>query len=52
MPDALLLGVDLGTSAMKTAIFDLDGRCVAESTQRIPLETPGPGLCEVDPRAY
>jgi xylulokinase len=52
MPDALLLGVDLGTSAMKTAIFDLDGRCVAETTQQIPLETPGPGLCEVDPRAY
>jgi xylulokinase len=52
MPEELLLGIDLGTSAMKTAIFGLDGRCLAETTQQIPLQTPGPGLCEVDPRAY
>jgi len=52
MLEALLLGVDLGTSAMKAAIFDLDGRCVGETTEQIPLTTPGAGLCEVDPRAY
>src|SRR5262249_19866254 len=52
MSEPLLLGVDVGTSALKAAVFDLEGSCVAESSQPIPLSTPADGVCEVDPRSY
>ena len=52
MAEPLVLGVDVGTSALKAAVFDLDGACVAESSRPIVLSTPAEGICEVDPRSY
>jgi xylulokinase len=47
-----LLGIDLGTSGLKAAVFDLDGRLV--SLARVPNQyLPGPqGWAEQDPTAW
>ena len=37
-----LLGIDLGTTAIKAALFDASGRRVAASTREYPLLTPAP----------
>lgn len=52
MSDELLLGFDVGTSSVKAAVFSLDGTPAGFATAVIPLQRPGDGLCEVDPRAY
>ncbi|MFN2199254.1 MAG: xylulokinase [Anaerolineales bacterium] len=41
-----LIGVDLGTSATKAALFDTDGRLVAEATAEVPIYYPKPGVVE------
>ena len=43
-----LLGVDLGTSATKAALYDLSGRLVAEGRSEVPLYYPHPGAVEQD----
>ncbi|HEX9107491.1 MAG TPA: FGGY family carbohydrate kinase [Longimicrobiales bacterium] len=50
MPDALL-GIDIGTSAAKALLLDLDGREIATASQSYPLLTPQPGWVEQDPEA-
>ncbi len=52
MSEQLLLGFDVGTSAVKAAAFTLEGLPVAVTSRQIPLDTPREGICEVDPRAY
>jgi D-xylulose kinase len=47
-----LLGVDLGTTAVKVALFDEKGRTAATSTQEYALRTPGPQQVEQDPEVY
>lgn len=49
MSDILLIGVDLGTTGTKTAIFDTDGRLVAEAYEESRLHTPKPGWVEQNP---
>lgn len=44
-----LLGVDLGTSATKTAIFNQSGQCIASSAKEYPLEQPENGWAEQNP---
>ena len=44
-----LIGVDLGTTAVKVVASALDGREVAEATERYALSTPHPGFVEQDP---
>jgi xylulokinase len=44
-----LIGVDLGTSGTKTAIFDANGTLVAEAFEETPLHYPRPGWVEQDP---
>ncbi|MBE0690599.1 MAG: xylulose kinase [Anaerolineae bacterium] len=41
-----LIGVDLGTSATKAALYDTDGTLVAESSVDVPLYYPAPGVVE------
>ncbi len=46
MQQKYLIGVDLGTSATKSALFTPDGRLVAEASQEVPLYYPAPGVVE------
>lgn len=43
------IGIDVGTSATKTALFGLDGTVVAESSKEYPLYQPHNGWAEQDP---
>jgi xylulokinase len=43
-----LLGVDLGTSSTKSALYTTDGKLVAESTVEVPIYYPTPGVVEQD----
>jgi len=45
----LLLGVDVGTTAVKTLVFTTDGRQVASATYDLDLFTPQQGWAEQDP---
>lgn len=49
---AYLMGVDLGTSGTKTALFDETGRTVASCTADYPLAQPQNGWAEQDPEAW
>ena len=44
-----LAGIDIGTSAAKTAVYDLYGNIAAECTQEYPLYQPRNGWAEQDP---
>ncbi len=48
MSEKYLLGIDAGTSVVKSVVFDFNGREVALSRQRVPVETPMPGWAEQD----
>jgi xylulokinase len=41
-----LIGVDLGTSSTKAALYATDGRLVAEAVAEVPLYYPRPGVVE------
>lgn len=43
-----LIGVDLGTSATKAALYRPDATLVAEASAEVPLRTPAPGVVEQD----
>jgi xylulokinase len=43
-----LLGVDLGTTATKAALYDCAGNLLAEARADVPLEYPNPGCVEQD----
>jgi len=45
----LLLGLDVGTTATKALLFDLQGSVVASAVRPYPLLTPRPGWVEQDP---
>ena len=44
-----LLGIDVGTSALKAALFTPDGRAVAQASRGYPTRHPQPGWAEQDP---
>lgn len=48
----LLLGIDIGTSACKVALFQKDGTLLAQSNQAYPLYYPAPGWVEQDPEEW
>ena len=50
--DKLLLGIDLGTTALKAAVFDAQGKPVSEATVEYSLITPQPDWVEADPEIY
>ena len=43
-----LIGVDLGTSSTKAALYTTDGTLVAEAAADVPLLYPRPGVVEQD----
>jgi len=45
----LILGYDFGTSSVKAALFDREGRIVADSQESYPLLLPRPGWAEQRP---
>ena len=45
----LLVGVDLGTTGTKTAVYDPDGKPLAEANAEVPLRWQGPGRVDQDP---
>jgi xylulokinase len=46
MKEKYLIGVDLGTSATKAALYQPDGTLVAEASAEVPLYHPKPGVVE------
>ncbi|WP_163848708.1 FGGY-family carbohydrate kinase [Pseudooceanicola aestuarii] len=46
-----VLGLDAGSSVVKAACFDLDGRMLSVATRRTPLSRPGNGRVEADGNA-
>lgn len=43
-----VIGVDLGTSATRAGIYDLDGHLVAAASREVPITYPAPGQAEQD----
>ena len=48
MPQKYLIGVDLGTSGTKAALYQVDGRRVFAAAMEVPLHHPSPGVVEQD----
>lgn len=48
MANTYLVGVDLGTSATKAALYNIDGTLVAENTVNVPIYYPEPAVVEQD----
>src|SRR5438105_10116975 len=48
----MYLGIDLGTSAVKTILVDREQRVVARRSQSISVSSPHPGYCEQDPAQW
>ncbi len=46
MNKTYLLGVDLGTSSTKSALYSTDGKLIAEAVAEVPLYYPKPGVVE------
>lgn len=50
--EKLLLAIDIGTSACKVAVFDLDGRIIAQTTKAYPVYYLGQGCVEQNPEDW
>jgi len=48
----MYLTFDVGTTSVKTALYDKEGHLLRKVTKDYVLETPRPGWCEVDPEVY
>ncbi len=48
MPKKYLIGVDLGTSATKAALYQINGKLISEASVEVPLFYPSPGVVEQD----
>jgi xylulokinase len=48
----IIAGLDIGTSSVKAALFDLEGHLLVCSDVVIPLHTPFPGWAEQDPQDW
>ena len=49
MAGPFLIGVDVGTTSVKTGLFDIDGRLVARRSSPTTTSRPGPGVVEQAP---
>ena len=52
MPDQILVGLDVGTSGVKTVAITADGEVAGTATERYELRIPRPGWAEQDPEAW
>ena len=48
----LLIGLDIGTSSVKAALFDMKGQLLDHSAVPISVFTPQPGWAEQDPQEW
>jgi len=48
----LLLGIDAGTTSVKSGLFSMDGQCLAVARQEYQLSTPRANWAELDPEIY
>ena len=48
----LFVGLDVGTTAIKAALFDAQGHVVAEASRPYRTSRPAPGIVEQDPREW
>ena len=46
------LGIDIGTTAIKAALFSADGAVIGDGIAEYRLETPTPDIVELDPELY
>ena len=46
MAKQYLIGVDLGTSSTKSALYTLDGICISSASVNVPIYHPQPGVVE------
>jgi xylulokinase len=49
---SLFVGIDAGTTALKAAVFDERGNCLAVAREEYTLETPAADRAELDPKVY
>jgi len=49
---SFFLGLDIGTTSVKAAVFDLSGACLGVGSQDYRLDTPAPDRVELDPERY
>ena len=52
LDDMYLVGIDLGTSSLKSVIIDQDGRLRGHALQPYAIDTPHPGWAEQDPLVW
>lgn len=52
MKQALILGLDIGTSGTKAVAFDTQGNTVAAASRRYPMAQPRPGWAEQSPATW
>lgn len=52
MSKQLLVGIDMGTSALKVAVFDTAGKLQASATREYSLLTPANNIVETPPHIY
>ena len=48
----MYLGIDLGTSSVKTVLFDRDQRLIASASEPLGIDRPHPGWSEQDPNEW
>jgi xylulokinase len=48
MQNKYLIGVDLGTSGTKAALYQVDGKLISDASVEVPLHYPKPGTVEQD----
>ena len=46
MASTYLVGVDLGTSSTKSALYNSDGKLITESSADVPIYYPEPGVVD------
>ena len=48
----MYLGIDIGTSSVKTVLFDGDQRLIDQASEPLTIQRPNPGWSEQDPEAW
>jgi len=52
LEDGLLLGIDLGTSCLKAALYDEQGQAIATARHDVQMLSPRPGIYEQSPQTW
>lgn len=52
MQKKYLIGVDLGTSSTKSALYQIDGKLISEASVEVPLFYPKPGVVEQENKDF